>query len=309
MKRILEKQCKEEFLIIKGNEINSNIDNYNKIFGTHIEEIEKARYFIFSNDKDINSSQDYIISGINIEDFPIKNKKYMHEIKLINDKLYYQNSEAYYLCGPIKQIKTYKIASKSFSEYKNQKNTFLNFIDELDEDYYTNFTLERLAIRNNNVLLLKNVICYKNKSKEVFENKKCNYYDDYINNIKLWLFLNTDKNNEKIEKISSNLEKITTMYEFINFLEENQEKINFKNEYIHKKNDNLNIPIPFNLINGICTLNLIEKNKYNICLPFYYQYKNYKNSTLLLTDFYSQNITETEYKKRSFFSEYFEIII
>lgn len=288
---ISEKEYDGVYKYYKGNEIKSDISLYNSALISWAEEVSDMKFIVYSDDNGLQSNKEYWIVGIG-------NKKtswglrgvanFVYCVDLIDDESYYQNSRSGIIEGKVIEKRKYKM-NFDIGDVEKKKNTFLNFVQEIG--YSTDKTyLEQYALKCLNFKLLENVFRYKNT-----------YYDDYtekqFQEFKKIIIDKITIRNPNREHILEDIKKIDTFQNLSYYIKGNKKRLLDNSDLLYDRDDNMENKYPINMVGTNVSMDLFDGFKFNSALPFYFQYRNYRQTTEILSKIFVEEIGDMEDKR------------
>ena len=300
---ISEKQNDCVFKIYTGKEIK---DDYGRLYLNIFQCVpitsSDKRYFILSEKEKLERDKRYNIFGIPNKSIPIVPKaKYLYEIDLIDEEKYTQNSRSAMLEGKVKELKRWNLYFDYNDYYTGRKkNTFLNFVNEMNYEYDNNISLERFAIQTFNYQLLANIFNLKNFSKVIWDTEPDTYYNvgplSGLEKFKnLLIHIISDKNSFK-EDLKNEIIKIDNIKDFYNYFETNiiNNRLTDETLKMHMLDNDTNLFTPFNWIVGNATLQF-KSNEINSSMQYELLYNSYRETTLILKETYEKTYISKTY--------------
>lgn len=288
---ISEKQYDGIYKCYKGNEIKTNIALYNSALILSAEQSEDIKFIVYSDDNGLQDNKEYCILGIGFKDtFWGLNgmSNFVYLVELIDDDFYYQNSRSGCIRGKVIEQKKFKM-NFDFRDVTTKKNTFLNFIQEIG--YSTSkIYLELYAIRGFKIKLLENIFRYKNR-----------YYEDYsseqFQELKKEVIKEISIKNPNREQLLEEIKNIEEFKDLADYIKINKEKLINNSDLLYDRNDNVKNKYPINMAGMNVSMDLYDGFKFNSAMPFYFQYRNYKQSTEILLEVFMSEIELMEEKR------------
>lgn len=268
------------------------IDMYNKSLASEAESENDLLFIVYTSDKDIQLDKEYTIWGIGSKKYfwgLVKHVNFLYLVDLYDDKVYFQNSGAGCVRGYVKPIQKYKF-NFDIGDVDKKGNTFLNLVQKIGYDI-ENVCLETYALSCFNIRLLENIFKYKNKS-----------YDDYCEHLegfKKYIIRQIKITNSYKEVLLQGIREVNTFKELAKYVKENREKFLDQSDLLYDRNDNIKNCYPVNMINTNVSLDLYNGYNFNSALPFYFQFRNYRQSTELLANIFFDEIFTNEDRKRT----------
>lgn len=288
---ISEKQYDGIYRCYKGNEIKTDISLYNSALISSAEQVSDIKFIVYSDDNGLQNDKKYWIVGVGSKKMfwglrGVANFVYL--VDLINDELYYQNSRSGNIKGKVIEKRKFKM-NFDIGDVEKKKNTFLNFIQEIG--YSTDKTyLEQYALRCLNFKLLENIFRYKNT-----------YYDDYTENqfqeFKQIVIKKITIRNPNKMQIMEDINNIDTFQNLAYYIKGNKKRLLDNSDLLYSRNDDVQNKYPINMVGTNISMNLYDGFKFNSALPFYFQYRNYRQSTEVLLKIFIEEIENMEDKR------------
>lgn len=288
---ISEKEYNGVYKNYKGIEIKSDISLYNVALISWAEQAEDIKFIVYSDENGLQNNKEYWIVGIG-------NKKtfwglrgesnFVYLVDLIDDESYYQNSGSGNIRGKVMEKRKFKM-NFDIGDVEKKKNTFLNFVQEIG--YSTDNTyLEQYALKCLNFRLLENIFRYKNT-----------YYDDYtekqFQEFKKVIINKITIKNLNRDQILEDIKKIDTFRKLSYYVKGNKKRLLDNSDLLYNRNDNMENQYPINMVGTNVIMNLFDGFKFNSALPFYFQYRNYRQSTEILLKIFIEEIGAMEDKR------------
>lgn len=288
---ISEKQYDGIYRCYKGDEIKTNIALYNSALISSAEQVSDIKFIVYSDDNGLQDNKEYWIVGVGSKKMfwglrGVANFVYL--VDLIDDELYYQNSRSGNIKGKVTEKRKYKM-NFDIGDVEKKKNTFLNFVQEIG--YSTDKTyLEQYALKCLNFKLLENIFRYKNT-----------YYDDYteeqFQEFKQIIIKKITIRNPNKEQILEDIRDIDTFKNLAYYIKGNKERLIDNSDLLYNRNDDIQNKYPINMVGTNISMNLYDGFKFNSALPFYFQYRNYRQSTEVLLKVYIEEVGAMEDKR------------
>ena len=288
---ISEKQYDGIYRNYKGSEIKKDIALYNSALISSATTEDEIRFVVYSDDNGLKEADKYWIVGVG-------SKKmfwglggaanFVYLVDLIDDESYYQNSRSGIIEGKVIEKRKFKM-NFDIGDVEEKKNTFLNFVQEIGYDI-DKIYLEQYALKCLNIKLLENIFRYKNT-----------YYDDYTEQqyqeFKQIVIKKVTIRNPNKEQILEDIKNIETFQNLAYYIKDNKEKLLDNSDLLYNRNDNMQNKYPINMVGTNVSMNLYDGLKFNSALPFYFQYRNYRQSTEILLKIFIEEIDVMENKR------------
>lgn len=288
---ISEKQYDGIYRNYKGSEIKKDIVLYNSALISSATTEDEIRFVVYSDDNGLKEDNKYWIVGVG-------SKKmfwglggaanFVYLVDLIDDESYYQNSRSGIIEGKVIEKRKFKM-NFDIGDVEEKKNTFLNFVQEIGYDI-DKIYLEQYALKCLNIKLLENIFRYKNT-----------YYDDYTEKqyqeFKKIVIKKVTIRNPNKEQILEDIKNIETFQNLAYYIKDNKEKLLDNSDLLYNRNDNMQNKYPINMVGTNVSMNLYDGLKFNSALPFYFQYRNYRQSTEILLKIFIEEIDVMENKR------------
>lgn len=288
---ISEKLYNGVYKIYKGSEIKTDIDLYNKALISSAEKINDIKFIVYSDDNGLQNNAEYWILGIGNKDYfwGLRGAtNFVYLVELIDDESYYQNSGSGNIRGKVIEKHKFKM-NFDFKDVSKKKNTFINFIEEIGYNTDKRY-LESYAIRCFNIRLLENIFRYKNT-----------YYDDYtyeeFQSFKKIVIDKIQIKNPNREQLLADIRNIDKFQDFVGYVKANKEKFLNNSDLLYDRNENVQNSYPKNMVGTNVCMNLYDGFKFNSAMPFYFQYRNYRQSTEILSEVFITEIGGMEDKR------------
>ncbi|NSG66858.1 hypothetical protein G4948_03490 [Blautia caecimuris] len=288
---ISEKEYNGIYRCYKGKEVKTDIALYNSALISTVEQMSDIKFIVYSNDNDLQKDKEYWIVGVGNKNsfWGLRgNTNFVYLVEIIDDEIYYQNSGSGNIKGKVFKKRKFKM-NFDINDVAKKKNTFFNFVEEVG---YTvdNTYLEQYALGCLNFKLLENIFRYKNT-----------YYDDYTEEqfqcFKQIVIKKVTIRNPNKEQILKELREIDTFKNLAYYIKRNKEKLLDNRDLLYNRNDNIQNKYPINMVGTNIKMNLYDGYKFNSALPFYFQYRNYRQSTEILLKIFIEEIGTMENKR------------
>lgn len=288
---ISEKQYEGIYRQYKGSEVKTDISLYNAALVSSAKHVEDIKFIVYSDDNGLKGDKDYCILGVGSKDtfWGLKGmSNFVYLVELIDDNFYYQNSRSGCISGKVIEQKKFKM-NFDFRDVTTKKNTFLNFIQEVG--YSTSkLYLETFAIQGFRIKLLENIFRYKKK-----------YFEDYSNEefqeLKKSVIKKVSIKNPNREKLLEDIQNIEKFKDLADYIEINREKLLNNSDLLYNRNENIQNKYPINMAGMNVNMDLYDGFKFNSAMPFYFQYRNYKQSTETLLEAFMPEIEVMEERR------------
>ena len=287
---ITEKSYPGVYREIYGKNIKTDITLYNSALISSAKDVNQMLFLVFTNHEQIHSDEDYIIYGIGYPQHYLNfvpGFYFAYTVSLLDNELYYQNSSSGCLCGKVSQIQKYKF-NFDYKKIAEQKNTCINLVELIGYSIDEN-QLEEFAVKCLSKKLLENIFRYRKT-----------YYDNYQNDFLKFRKIVLDTlsiTNPNRHNLRSQIQAISSFQDLMNFVHANKNKILDNSDLLYNRNDNIKNKYPINMVGGNISLNLYDGENFNASLPFYFQYRNYKQSAIILSSSFFDDIFTKESRK------------
>lgn len=275
---------------IKGSDLKSDIALYNDALVSTAQNVEEMYFLVFTDHEQIRTNEEYLICGFGDKKYfmrLISGVNFVYLVNLIDDELYYQNSRAGCVLGKVTEIKKYKF-NFEITDVEKKKNTFLNLVELIG--YNTdNFQLESYAVDSLNKNLLENIFRYKKTFYDTYSNNFRQFKSSVIKCIKI--------TNPYRYELLRGIQEIDNLKELMAYVKRNKIKFRDNSDLLYARNDNIKNSYPINMVGTNVTLNLFDGLDFNSALPFYFQYRNYRQSTEILSEYFFEEIISKEQNK------------
>ena len=275
---------------IKGSDLKSDIALYNDALVSTAQNVEEMYFLVFTDHEQIRTNEEYLICGFGDKKYfmrLISGVNFVYLVNLIDDELYYQNSRAGCVLGKVTEIKKYKF-NFEITDVEKKKNTFLNLVELIG--YNTdNFQLESYAVDSLNKNLLENIFRYKKTFYDTYSNNFRQFKSSVIKCIKI--------TNPYRYELLRGIQEIDNLKELMAYVKRNKIKFRDNSDLLYTRNDNIKNSYPINMVGTNVTLNLFDGLDFNSALPFYFQYRNYRQSTEILSEYFFEEIISKEQNK------------
>lgn len=275
---------------IKGSDLKSDVALYNDALVSTAQNVEEMYFLVFTDHEQIRTNEEYLICGFGDKKYfmrLISGVNFVYLVNLIDDELYYQNSRAGCVLGKVTEIKKYKF-NFEITDVEKKKNTFLNLVELIG--YNTdNFQLESYAVDSLNKNLLENIFRYKKTFYDTYSNNFRQFKSSVIKCIKI--------TNPYRYELLRGIQEINNLKELMAYVKRNKIKFRDNSDLLYTRNDNIKNSYPINMVGTNVTLNLFDGLDFNSALPFYFQYRNYRQSTEILSEYFFEEIISKEQNK------------
>lgn len=275
---------------IKGSDLKSDIALYNDALVSAAKNVEEMYFLVFTDHEQIRTNEEYLICGFGDKKYfmrLISGVNFVYLVNLIDDELYYQNSRAGCVLGKVTEIKKYKF-NFEITDVEKKKNTFLNLVELIG--YNTdNFQLESYAVDSLNKNLLENIFRYKKTFYDTYSDNFRQFKSSVIKRIKI--------TNPYRYELLRGVQEINNLKELMEYVKRNKIKFRDNSDLLYTRNDNIKNSYPINMVGTNVTLNLFDGLDFNSALPFYFQYRNYRQSTEILSEYFFEEIISKEQNK------------
>ncbi|MDE7424022.1 MAG: hypothetical protein K2N51_10045 [Lachnospiraceae bacterium] len=273
-----------------GREIKNDVAIYNRIFFADIEDKNDMFFFVYSNRETLEPTptekrKEFNILGLfhgrQILSFG-ESVRYIYIVELFDDEVYYQNNRSGKLKGKVREVKRYNF-NFEFKDYiEKKKSTYLDLLD-FAKCNMDNCWAERYAITRFNIRLFSNICKYKKKS--------ITEYEDKFEILRRDVEKRINPNNLYREELKNGLKILSNICELSQYIQKNRSKFLDKSEKLYKKDDNVKNSYFDNMAGRNVSLILYDGLLFNSAMPFYYQYRNYKYATQILSEIFFTHIT------------------